>query len=129
MPKNIVNYIRDNMKSKSDEELLNIWKENNRNEYSDDAFKIIKELILERNLELPEQNEALLDNDSQITSLSLKSKIIKTILLFALVIFWLYFINIINPSNLDQRLIIAHLIGWGVIIFIIIFRMRKIWRQ
>lgn len=48
MDKKMVENIRKNMEAKTTEELQQIWKENNRNEYSDEAFEAIRQLLSER---------------------------------------------------------------------------------
>ena len=42
MDKKLVEDIRKNMESKSTDELLKIWKENNREQYSGAAFEAVK---------------------------------------------------------------------------------------
>lgn len=45
------------MKDKETEELLEIWKKNDRGEWSDDAFAAIHDILLERLGKVPEQGE------------------------------------------------------------------------
>lgn len=40
------------------DDLLDIWQENNRFEWSDDAFEVINEILKARGVEIPEQDEA-----------------------------------------------------------------------
>lgn len=49
--------IHGNLSLKETDELLNIWRINNRAFWSDDAFEIIKDILAKRGLEIPEQNE------------------------------------------------------------------------
>lgn len=49
--------IHDRMNLKETEELLEIWQNNHRFEWSDDAFEVIKEVLKERGVEIPAQNE------------------------------------------------------------------------
>jgi hypothetical protein len=51
--------IRNNMEKKNTEELLRIWKENDREQWSDEAFEAIKQLLLDRGETLPDQNKIL----------------------------------------------------------------------
>jgi len=51
----ITDEIRQHMAQKSTDELLTIWKENDRDSWSEDAFKAVKDLLIERGIELPEQ--------------------------------------------------------------------------
>ena len=47
------------MALKETEELLEIWRANNRFEWSDAAFDIVKEILTERGIELPAQHEPM----------------------------------------------------------------------
>ena len=49
------NSIRENMKEKSSEELIEIWKNNDREAWSNSAFEIIKDVLMERHIALPPQ--------------------------------------------------------------------------
>ena len=49
--------IRANYNKKPTSELLEIWKNNNREEYSDEAFEVVEQILVERNEPLPEQDE------------------------------------------------------------------------
>jgi membrane-associated HD superfamily phosphohydrolase len=55
MNERLIQQIRSSMEAKSTEELLKIWEENNREEYSDEAFEAIKQLLTERGITLPPQ--------------------------------------------------------------------------
>ncbi len=46
------------LKAKSSAELLQIWKENDHNVWTDEAFVAIRRILSERNVELPEQEPA-----------------------------------------------------------------------
>jgi hypothetical protein len=48
--------VRNNLQSKGNDELLQIWTENNRILYSDSIFKVIGETLIERGVKLPVQN-------------------------------------------------------------------------
>lgn len=49
--------IYSNLNLKETDELLNIWQANNRYEWSDEAFEIIKMVLQKRGVEIPEQDE------------------------------------------------------------------------
>jgi len=50
----------ENIKSKSTDELINIWEENDRGQYSDEHFEVIRQLLVERGEHsLPEQRSRL----------------------------------------------------------------------
>ncbi|HSB02084.1 MAG TPA: hypothetical protein VLE49_15650 [Anaerolineales bacterium] len=51
--------IHDNMNLKETDELLEIWQNNHRFEWSDDAFEVIKDVLKERGVDIPEQDEPL----------------------------------------------------------------------
>lgn len=52
----VVQNIRKNIESKSTEELIQIWKENDRSQYSDEAFEAIRQLLEEQGVATPLQN-------------------------------------------------------------------------
>jgi hypothetical protein len=47
--------IRGNFEERESEELLELWRENDRDEYSAQAFEVVREILIERGVELPEQ--------------------------------------------------------------------------
>jgi hypothetical protein len=53
--------IRNNLEMKDLYELLEIWKTNNRIEWSDTTFEVLKEILEERVGEVPLQNEPILN--------------------------------------------------------------------
>jgi len=55
MNRKLVTDIRKSWSDKSTEELLEIWRENNRDRYSNSAFEAAKEILIERGINLPEQ--------------------------------------------------------------------------
>ena len=57
MDNNLVKLIQEKMEIKKDEELLNIWEENNRDTYSEEAYEAIKQILLARNILLPKQKD------------------------------------------------------------------------
>lgn len=50
---------------KETEELLDIWQTNDRVEWSDSAFDVIREILTSRGVELPEQDEAVLEHPEE----------------------------------------------------------------
>lgn len=50
-----------NMNTKDTEELLEIWQKNDRVEWSETAFEMIKEILVERIGEIPEQEEPIFE--------------------------------------------------------------------
>ena len=48
-------HIRENFASKSTEELLEIWEKNDRDAWSDEAFEVIQEIMMERGEDYPGQ--------------------------------------------------------------------------
>ncbi len=57
MDEKLMESIRKNMKLKSTEELLKIWEENDRIEWTEETFEAIKKILLERGETLPPQKE------------------------------------------------------------------------
>jgi|SRR5688572_18025250 len=51
--------IYENMNVKETDELLDIWQTNNRVEWSDEAFEAIKDILKERGVEIPEQDNPI----------------------------------------------------------------------
>lgn len=47
------------MGQKTSEELVDIWKKNNRAEWTNEAFEVIKEILLERSGELPSKDSPI----------------------------------------------------------------------
>lgn len=56
MDKRMIEDIRQNLASKSTDDLLRIWKENDRERWSDAAFEAVRQILTERGLELPAQD-------------------------------------------------------------------------
>jgi hypothetical protein len=63
MSTNNPNYLRamiySNLQLKDTEELLEIWTQNDREAWTDEAFDVIRELLAERLGELPKQNQVV----------------------------------------------------------------------
>jgi hypothetical protein len=59
MSNEFIEDIYSKMKEKSTEELLKIWTENDKAQYSEEAFEAIKQLLAERGVEIPTQKELL----------------------------------------------------------------------
>lgn len=57
--------IHDRMNLKETEELLEIWQNNHRFEWSDDAFDVINEILKERGVDIPEQNEQIYERKEE----------------------------------------------------------------
>ena len=51
-----------NMNVKDTDELLDLWQTNNRVEWSDEAFEAIKDILKERDMEIPEQDDPIYEN-------------------------------------------------------------------
>ncbi|HSK87188.1 MAG TPA: hypothetical protein VK880_02455 [Anaerolineales bacterium] len=59
--------IHNNLSLKETDELLDMWQRNNRAEWSDDAFESIKDILKERGIEIPEQNEPVYKIEEETT--------------------------------------------------------------
>jgi hypothetical protein len=57
--------IYSNFNLKETDELVEIWKENDRVEWSEDAFSVIQEILQERLGELPPQDEPILEYEDE----------------------------------------------------------------
>ncbi len=55
----------DNMRQKSTEELLQIWTENDRTEWSDEAYAAIRQVLTERNVSLPAQAAVVVEEEEE----------------------------------------------------------------
>lgn len=62
MKSRIVDSIKKHMQEKSDEELLAIWTKNDRAAWSDDAFEAVRQVLMERNVVIPAQQRATVQN-------------------------------------------------------------------
>ena len=56
MNDNLYDQIYRNLVSKENDELLEIWKRNDRTEWSDTTFEILEEILRTRNIEIPPQD-------------------------------------------------------------------------
>jgi hypothetical protein len=54
---------------KETDELLNIWKTNNRSEWSDEVFAMIKEILQGRGVEIPQQGQPMFNKDKESLAL------------------------------------------------------------
>jgi hypothetical protein len=59
------NQIYSNLNSKGTEELLDIWKTNDRVEWSELAFEVLEEILRQRIDSLPKQNEPIFEYDEE----------------------------------------------------------------
>jgi hypothetical protein len=54
--------IHSSLSQKETEELVEIWETNDRVEWTDEAFDVIREILAERNVKIPAQNEQVLEH-------------------------------------------------------------------
>ena len=64
MESELMHSIRFSMEMKETDELINIWQENNHDDWTDEAFIVVKDILLQRMGELPEQKEPCCDDSS-----------------------------------------------------------------
>ncbi len=109
----VVESIRKKMNLKSNDELLKIWKENDRRHYTEEAFKIIKQLILQRGIALPQQIEKI-DEVASLKKITIRpsssEKFLGFFLLFTaiatLLVFWTFLIVLEKAGNpLEENVI------------------------
>lgn len=67
--------ILSSMKLKDTDKLISIWMKNNRAEWSDVAFEVVKEILLERGQVLPEQHEPNFVNEDRSTNANLLQRV------------------------------------------------------
>ncbi len=113
--------IRHSMQSKSSEELLAIWRKNDRNEWSDEAFSIIHDILFERFGNVPEQNS---DSRTRRRSKRAKEKtnlFVPRVIIFApasLVLSLILLIPIINPEPKDTWFTVLMFLSMAVFFFV-----------
>lgn len=113
--------IRHNMQSKSSEELLKIWRKNDRDEWSDEAFSIIHNILLERLENVPEQTR---DNRKRKRGKRVKERanpLVPRAILFApagLVLFLVLLIPIINPDSEDTWFTVLMFLSMALFFFL-----------
>jgi hypothetical protein len=75
MEKEIVEFAKENLKHETTKELLKIWVKNNRDEYSEESFEAIKQILLSRGVEVPNQNvkDKMIDKEKK----KIKSKSVR----------------------------------------------------
>lgn len=66
MSDNLRAQIYNNMDLKSTDELLDIWQTNDREEWSENAFEIIREILAKRGVDIPEQDEFIPDDKNEM---------------------------------------------------------------
>jgi hypothetical protein len=57
--------IHERMNLKETDKLLEIWQSNDRAEWSDDAFEVVEEILKERGVDLPEQEEPVYEHKAE----------------------------------------------------------------
>ena len=65
MSENLREQIRKTMELKETDELLDIWQANNRLEWSNETFDVIKDVLLGRREEIPEQDEPVYEIEEE----------------------------------------------------------------
>lgn len=65
MNKDLRRQIHSRMNVKDTEELLDIWQTNDRFEWSDDTFDVVRGVLQERGVDIPEQNEPIYEHGRQ----------------------------------------------------------------
>jgi hypothetical protein len=66
MSDDLRNQIRNNLDLKDPDELLEIWETNNRAEWSDTAFDVLREILQQRMGEVPPQNEPTFEIEEDV---------------------------------------------------------------
>ena len=55
----LINNLKNNFQNQSNEELLDVWTKNDRYSYREEVFTAIRAILINRKIEIPEQEEAL----------------------------------------------------------------------
>lgn len=66
MNDNLSKQIREHLNLKTTDELLEIWQDNDRVEWSEAAFEVIQEILTERGEEIPEQDEPIHEHIEEV---------------------------------------------------------------
>ena len=74
MDTKIVEDIRQNWANKTSDELLQIWKENDRERWSESAFEAARQILIDRGVELPQQ-DPVKETKTQLKRVKLKHPI------------------------------------------------------
>jgi len=64
MDTKMVEHIRQNLANNTNDELLHMWKENDRERWSESAFEAVKQILTERGIELPAQGAPIVKGES-----------------------------------------------------------------
>jgi hypothetical protein len=92
MDEKIQDSVRKSMQEKSSGDLIQIWEKNDREEWSDETFKIIREILTERRIELPPQKEPFTEEEfSEAKKIKSIKTAIKVLILWGCIniFFWL----------------------------------------
>ena len=65
MNSNLRSQIHNNMNLRETDELLEIWQDNDRVEWSDETFEVIKEILKQRGMDIPQQDEPVYEHDEE----------------------------------------------------------------
>jgi hypothetical protein len=63
MNANLHQQVYESMDQRQTEDLIEIWRANDRVDWSDEAFEVISEILQSRGVQLPEQNEPVLQHE------------------------------------------------------------------
>lgn len=77
MDKKLVRNIRSRLESKSTKELLIIWETNNTDQWSEAAFEAVREILTDRNVDIPDQKPAPAKAPTNETTEKLERIVIK----------------------------------------------------
>ena len=123
--------IYNNMNLKETDELLNIWQTNDRVEWTETAFQVVKEILLDRIIEIPPQNPAITKHpEPPLPSILQKEqegnydfplhKTLRISIVSMLALFLFFIITLIINPDLGNSDTLAYLfsLGYGICISI-----------
>ena len=113
--------IYQNMQLKDSDELLKIWVKNDRLEWSDEAFSIIHDILLERLGNVPEQKTGVSERRRKRKGTE-KTKIPASVFIIfspvVVVLFLIALVPVINPGIEDEWFTILFLVSMALFFFI-----------
>lgn len=103
MSTTLIEDIQEGFKNKTSKELLHIYISNNKNKWSDEAFEAIKNILLERNIPIPEQDKFIQkpDEKSNGNKNALPTKRLVNYIIDNVVLSILIFLMVLSLNEID----------------------------
>ncbi len=120
--------IRMNLEKQDSDTLLENWTNNDKSIYSEDTFDIMQSILENRGIALQVQKQYVKPTMTEKEK-STSIKILYTILLLFLAIGWWIGLQIFEISNLGPGFTLGHIVQMLIILLIIAFPIRKVWKK